>query len=137
LKILKFSTDGAGGEFIETIKVTLQRYKEEIANGFLKHGTLNSINITTNRKQSFHAGALSDDATLKPVAIAPGSTLTGLYASHNPESGLISLGAISEVIGTRGRWLNEGLTRHARWTFEPDLGSIVMRHCRRCAATGC
>jgi hypothetical protein len=59
---------------------------------------------------------MSDDATLKPMVIAPRTTLTGLYASQvgtdpaalkmsvvnkrlkHPEFGLISLGAISEAI---------------------------------------
>ncbi|KAI9765323.1 MAG: hypothetical protein M1839_005523 [Geoglossum umbratile] len=127
-KVLEFPIDGAGGEFIETLEVTLRRYEAENAYSFLKHGKLNSLRITTNRKRSLHVGAPPDGAPLKPVAIAPGTTLTGLYASQvgtdlavlkmsvvdkrlkHPEYGLISLGAISEAVNnTRERVESESV----------------------------
>lgn len=42
-KILKFPMDGAGGELIETVEVTLVRYQAENAYSFVEHGKLNSI----------------------------------------------------------------------------------------------
>ncbi|KAI9768574.1 MAG: hypothetical protein M1840_004771 [Geoglossum simile] len=81
-EILEFPIDGAGGELIEILEVTLQRYEAKNAYSFLKHGKLNSVKITTNRKRSFHVGSSPDGATLKTITTAPGTTLTGLYASQ-------------------------------------------------------
>ncbi|KAE9374035.1 hypothetical protein N431DRAFT_481358 [Stipitochalara longipes BDJ] len=97
--IRHFPIDGASGEIIESVEVALLRYNAEDAYNFLKHGKLNSFKITTNRQRSVHAGTLSDDAILKHMIIAPGTTLTGLYGSQHPEFGLISLGVISETVG--------------------------------------
>lgn len=67
------------------------------------------LQITTNLKRSLHTGNLPGNLALKPVAIAPRATRTGLYASHvltvnvtdkklkHPEFGL-RLGAISKVV---------------------------------------
>jgi len=41
-----------------------------------------TLKITTNRQRSVHAGVLSDDAILKQMVIAPGTTPTGLYGSQ-------------------------------------------------------
>ncbi|RFU28209.1 hypothetical protein B7463_g8130, partial [Scytalidium lignicola] len=81
LKIRHFPIDGPSGEIIESVEATIVRYDRENAYDFLKHGILNSVKITTNRQRSVHAGALSDNAILKPLVIAPGTTVTGFYAS--------------------------------------------------------
>ncbi len=46
LDILYFPIDGAGGEIIESVEVTLLRYNAENAYAFLKHGKLNSVKVS-------------------------------------------------------------------------------------------
>ncbi|TVY93033.1 hypothetical protein LAWI1_G004137 [Lachnellula willkommii] len=82
LKIRHFPIDGASGEIIESLEVTLVRYDAEKAFDFLKHGILNSVKITTNRQRSIYVSPSSDDGISKPLVIAPGTTLTGFYASQ-------------------------------------------------------
>jgi hypothetical protein len=45
-KILEFPIDGAGGELIEILEVTLWRCEAENAYSFLKHGKLNSVKVS-------------------------------------------------------------------------------------------
>ncbi|KAH0558968.1 hypothetical protein GP486_004412 [Trichoglossum hirsutum] len=75
-KISNFPIDGAGGELIETLEV-----------GF-ECGDFTSIKITTNRKRSFHSTGLIPSGPMKPVAIAPGTTLTGLYCLCTKQVGV-------------------------------------------------
>ncbi|KAF6239198.1 hypothetical protein HO173_002459 [Letharia columbiana] len=101
---MHFPIDGPGGEIIETVEVNLVDLKSlygEPAQSFYGHRKLRSFKISTNYGNSFHfqpAGDAPDELPLRPMVIAPGTTITGFYASQNPEMGLISLGVISEVI---------------------------------------
>lgn len=45
LKIRHFPIDGAGGEIIESVEVTLVRYDTEKAYGFLQHGIPSSVKV--------------------------------------------------------------------------------------------
>jgi len=46
-KILEFQIDGVGGELIETVEVTLHRYKTRSAHySFLKYGVLDSVKVS-------------------------------------------------------------------------------------------
>lgn len=46
LKIRHFPIDGAGGEIIESVKITLVRYNTGNAYKFLKPGILNSVKVS-------------------------------------------------------------------------------------------
>ena len=144
--VTRFPIDGPGGELIQTIDVSIKRVAGKHLYNFYKHGKLSSfkvsnfisnlvlimhrsqplifcitgvIQITTNRGRSVYFQPQIGSRkihTLVPLSIAPGTTLTGFYASQvrstfvngtisranqrykHPGVGLISLGAISEVI---------------------------------------
>ncbi|PGG95062.1 hypothetical protein AJ80_10029 [Polytolypa hystricis UAMH7299] len=104
--VTRFPIDGRAGEFIDAIGVSIERNDGENFHSVNKHGRLSSFKITTNRGRSAHfrpQGSTVDESTLVPLSMAPGTRLTGLYASQHPEEGLISLGAISEVVDNRKR----------------------------------
>jgi hypothetical protein len=44
-EILEFPIDGAGGELIEILEVTLRRSEAKKAYSFVKHGKLNSVKV--------------------------------------------------------------------------------------------
>ncbi|KAH8692355.1 hypothetical protein BGW36DRAFT_44910 [Talaromyces proteolyticus] len=100
-EIMRFPLDGPGGELIQSVEVSLIRLDGDNVYGFYRHGKLNSFKISTNRGRSMHfqpRESLAHPSSLTPLSIAAGTILTGFYASQHPEEGLVSLGAISEVI---------------------------------------
>ncbi|WEW59724.1 Protein gts1 [Emydomyces testavorans] len=107
-RVTRFQIDGPAGEFINTISVSIERLDEEDVYRSYRHGKLSSFKITTNHGRSAHfkpEGLTVDEPTLVPLSMTPGTILTGLYASQHPEEGLVSLGAISEVVNNRKRKL--------------------------------
>ncbi|CAG8951381.1 hypothetical protein HYFRA_00007293 [Hymenoscyphus fraxineus] len=95
-----FLIDGPGGEVIESVEVILEHLQVNIFD-FLRDGKLNAVKLTTNRNRSFQGGFLwghGGTTVTLPLTITPGTTLTGFYASKHIQFGLISIGAISEVL---------------------------------------
>uniref|UniRef100_A0A093XTM6 DUF7600 domain-containing protein n=1 Tax=Talaromyces marneffei PM1 TaxID=1077442 RepID=A0A093XTM6_TALMA len=99
-----FSIDGPGGEIIQHVEVIVIRTERNDAYSFERHGKLKSFKITTNRGRSVHfrPPRRSNDGTLSPLtpmAIEPGTTITGFYGSQKmPMASLFSLGVISQMI---------------------------------------
>ncbi|TDZ10344.1 hypothetical protein C8034_v012152 [Colletotrichum sidae] len=101
-KNIKFSIDGPGGEFIDTIDV-FQHYPEEGYPWMLEEGILVALKVFTNRDRSclFSLHAQPPGSQVRRIAVAQGTVITGFYGcqrSHDG-SGITALGVISEVPG--------------------------------------
>ncbi|TDZ14321.1 hypothetical protein Cob_v012750 [Colletotrichum orbiculare MAFF 240422] len=99
-KNIKFSIDGPGGEFIDTIDV-FQHYPEEGYPWMLEEGILVALKVFTNRDRSclFSLHAQPPGSQVRRIAVAQGTVITGFYGcqrSHDG-SGVTALGVISEV----------------------------------------
>ncbi|KAK2816040.1 hypothetical protein FQN49_008043 [Arthroderma sp. PD_2] len=105
-RVTRFQIDGRSGEFIRNIDVSTEITDGINVHHLYKFGMLRSFKVTTNHGRSMHFKPYSseiEEYTLTPLSLAPGTTLTGLYASQHPELGLVSLGAMSEVINNNKR----------------------------------
>jgi hypothetical protein len=67
-KILEFPIDGAAGELIEILEVTLWRCEARNAYSFLKHGKLNSVKVSYFYLSGEEHGFLS----WRPCRLTPG-----------------------------------------------------------------
>ncbi|KAM3482561.1 hypothetical protein MY8738_003910 [Beauveria namnaoensis] len=94
-----FSIDGAGGERIDLIHVGLREMDEDSPN-FVVPGSVQYLEMTTNRGRKVCIGQNSDDLRSWSISATRGTTITGFYGHYDGAYGygLVSLGAISERI---------------------------------------
>ncbi|KAJ3497627.1 hypothetical protein NLG97_g1750 [Lecanicillium saksenae] len=74
-----FTIDGAGGERICSLTVGIRKDEEDESPAFLRHGIPEYYCITTNRGRITTLGQLGNDLEMRDMAVAPGTTITGLY----------------------------------------------------------
>ncbi|KAL9101967.1 MAG: hypothetical protein Q9163_002825 [Psora crenata] len=107
-RVVRFPIDGPGGEIIETVEVYVDMQGLHDEDNPFKRQLISlkaSLrDISTNRGGSFHfrnsKNEFNKHLMLKPMVIAPGTTLTGFYVSQEPQTGFVGFGV--EVTQKRG-----------------------------------